>query len=130
MSAKILIVDDSGLSRRTLKRILEASRYEVTEATDGMSALERYFVDRPTIVFLDLTMEGLTGPEVLRKLREMDPDVKVVVATADIQESTHDMAADAGASGYVTKPFAADQVISAIEQVLAGGGNANHRPTK
>jgi len=91
MSGKILIVDDSALSRRTLRRILESAGYEVVEAHDGMAALEMYFLEKPGMVLLDLVMKGMYGLDVLVKLREMDHDARVVVASADIQSSTRKM---------------------------------------
>lgn len=126
MTAKILIVDDSALSRRTLRRMLESSGYEVIEAQDGISALERYYVDRPQLVMLDLTMEGIHGLDVLRKIREVDSGANVIVASADIQASTRAMAEAAGACGYLTKPFAADEVLKIVGRVLAGGENVAH----
>jgi two-component system chemotaxis response regulator CheY len=118
---KILIVDDSALSRRTLRRILEAANYEVIEADDGMTALEAYFLEKPNLVLLDLVMKGMYGLEVLVKLREMDPKVRVVVASADIQSSTRTMVDEAGALGFINKPFVAEQVITAVEAALAEG---------
>src|SRR5262245_4197436 len=72
MNSRILVVDDSALSRRRLRQILEAAGYEVAEADDGLSALERYFIDKPDVVLLDLVMKGMYGLEVLAKLRELD----------------------------------------------------------
>ena len=88
MSEKILIVDDSALSRRTLRRILEAAGYSVVEAAEGMAALEMYFIEKPRAVMLDLVMKGMYGLDVLTKLREMDHDARVIIASADIQSST------------------------------------------
>ncbi len=65
MSAKILVVDDSGLARRSTRRVLEAAGYEVVEADEGLSALERYFVEKPAVVLLDLVMKGMYGLDVL-----------------------------------------------------------------
>ena len=121
MSAKILIVDDSALSRRTLRRILESAGYEVMEADDGMTALEMYFLEKPGLVLLDLVMKGLYGLDVLVKLREMDPKALVVVASADIQSSTRTMVDEAGALGFINKPFIAEQVIATVEAALAEG---------
>ena len=121
MSQKILIVDDSALSRRTLRRILETAGYEAVEADDGMNALEMYFLEKPSLVLLDLVMKGMYGLEVLAKLREMDPKAMVVVASADIQSSTRNMADEAGALGFIHKPFVPEQVISAVEAALAEG---------
>jgi two-component system chemotaxis response regulator CheY len=119
--AKILIVDDSNLSRRILRRILEPAGHVVIEAEDGMTALERYFLEQPDMVLLDMTMKGMHGIDVLTKLRELDPGARVVVATADIQSSTRSMVHDAGSSGFICKPFQEEQVLTAVRSVLAGG---------
>lgn len=124
MSRKILIVDDSALSRRTLRRIVESAGYEVVEADDGMSALEVYFLEKPGLVLLDLVMKGMYGLDVLAKLREMDPKALVVVASADIQSSTRKMADEAGALGFIHKPFVPEQVIAAVETALAEGATS------
>ena len=73
MTGKILLVDDSGLARRSTRAMLEGAGYEVVEAEDGMAALERYFVEKPDVVLLDLVMKGMYGLDVLAKLRELDP---------------------------------------------------------
>ena len=124
MNPKILIVDDSALSRRTLRRIVESAGYEVVEADDGMAALEIYFLEKPRLVLLDLVMKGMYGLDVLLKLREMDPQVRVVVASADIQSSTRQMADEAGALGFINKPFVPEQVISAVQSALAEGATS------
>ena len=121
MKSKILIVDDSALSRRTLRRILETAGYEVVEADDGMTALEVYFLEKPRLVLLDLVMKGMYGIDVLVKLREMDQQVRVVVASADIQSSTRKMVDEAGALGFIHKPFIPEQVVAAVETALAEG---------
>jgi two-component system chemotaxis response regulator CheY len=123
MSVKILIVDDSALSRRTLRRIVETAGYEVVEAGDGMTALEVYFLEKPALVLLDLVMKGMYGLDVLVKLREMDPQAQVVVASADIQSSTRKMVDEAGAQGFINKPFVSEQVIAAVEAALAEGAS-------
>lgn len=125
--AKILIVDDSALSRRMLRRILESATHEVIEAADGTAALERYELDRPHVVFLDMTMEGMSGLDVLTRLREHDPQARVIIATADIQEPTRRLVMEAGAAAFLNKPFAAERVLAALDQVLAGGGHVAHR---
>jgi two-component system chemotaxis response regulator CheY len=121
MMAKILLVDDSNLSRRILRRILEPTGHQIFEATDGMAAIERYFLDQPDLVLLDMTMSGMHGLDVLSKLREMDAAVRVIVATADIQSSTRTMVQEGGGVGFVTKPFVEEHVLSAVNAVLAGG---------
>lgn len=121
MSPKILIVDDSALSRRTLRRILESASYEVVEADDGMAALELYFLEKPGLVLLDLVMKGMYGLDVLIKLREMDQEARVVVASADIQSSTRKLVEEAGALGFIQKPFIHEEVIDAVETAIVKG---------
>lgn len=121
--AKILIVDDSGMSRRSLRRILESAGHDVVEAQDGISALELYFIDKPNLVLLDLTMSGMYGVDVLTKLREMDPAAQVIIASADIQSSTRELVEAGGAQAFIHKPFSVDQVLTAVNAVLKEARN-------
>ena len=120
MKGKVLIVDDSSLARRTCRQLLESEGYEVLEATDGLSALERYFLERPDLVLLDLVMRGMYGLEVLEKLRELNPEVKVVVVSADVQTSSHELVEQAGGKAFVNKPFDREQLLGTVQSVLAG----------
>jgi two-component system chemotaxis response regulator CheY len=121
MTRKILIVDDSALARRTLRQILESADCQVAEAEDGLSALERYFLDKPDVVFLDLVMRGMYGLDVLNKLRELDPGAKVVVVSADVQTSSQELVEQAGALAFVTKPFDRAEILHCLNTALAGG---------
>ncbi len=123
--ANILVIDDSALSRRILRRILESQGHAVREADDGMVALEQYLLEQPDLVLLDMTMRGMHGLDVLGKLRELNPQARVIVATADIQRSTRELVDAAGGSGFVSKPFDAERVLSAVNTVLNGGGAWN-----
>lgn len=125
MNARILVVDDSSLARRTLRQILESVGHTVEEATNGAEALEKYFLNRPDLVFLDMVMEHMSGIEVLVKLREMDPKVRVILATADIQSATRSEAEEKGACDVINKPFTRDRVLSALVNVLEGGTSCN-----
>lgn len=118
MKAKVLIVDDSSLARRTVRQLLEQMGHEVEEASDGAQALERYFINRPALVILDMVMNGMYGLEVLAKLRELNPAVRVIIATADIQKSTHEQARAAGAFAVVNKPLNRDQLEKTIAEAL------------
>lgn len=120
MKAKVLIVDDSALARRTLRQILETAGCEVAEAEDGLSALERYFLEKPDVVLLDLVMRGMYGLDVLEKLREMDPSAKVVVVSADVQTSSHELVDRAGAKAFINKPFDREEILGTLDAVLAG----------
>lgn len=120
MSPKVLLVDDSGLARRGTRRVLEEAGYTVVEAEDGLSALERFSIEKPDVVLLDLVMKGMYGLDVLAKLRELDPAARVIVVSADIQTSSREMVQAGGASGFISKPAAPGQVVGMVEQVLKG----------
>ena len=119
--SKILVVDDSGLARRRARAILEGAGYEVVEAEDGMAALESYFVSKPDVVLLDLVMKGMYGLDVLTKLREIDRGARVIVVSADVQSSSHELVSQAGAAGFVTKPLDADDILPLVRSTLDGG---------
>ena len=116
---KIMVVDDSGYARRVHRGILESSGHSVIEASTGMGAIETYFLNRPDVVLLDLSMEDMNGLDVLRKLREMEPDVRIIVVSADVQRTTEQMVAEAGAR-FLAKPANADALLSAVRTLLEG----------
>lgn len=122
MKQRILIVDDSALARRNLRHVLEPAGYEVVEAEDGLVALERYFLEKPDIVMLDLVMKGMYGLDVLKKILELDPAARVLVVSADVQSSSHEMALEAGARGFVSKPFERENILRAIEAAVVEVG--------
>lgn len=122
MSGKVLVVDDSSLARRNSRRILESAGFEVDEAEDGLTALERYYVQRPAVVILDLVMKGMYGLDVLAKIREMDPDARVIVVSADVQTSSRELVETGGAVGFLNKPVDAESLLSAVRRAVQERG--------
>jgi two-component system chemotaxis response regulator CheY len=118
--AKILIVDDSGHSRRVLRRVLDPEGHVITEAADGDSALEQYFLDKPDLVLLDLVMQGMYGIDVLARMRQLDAQARVIVVSADVQRSTHALVKQEGACAFIIKPFSPEQLIEAVNAALGG----------
>lgn len=121
MKAKILVVDDSGLARRLIRKIVEDLGHEVEEASDGATALERYVLNRHDVVILDLLMHGMYGAEVLQKFKELNPDLPVIIVSADIQRTTRDQVKEIGASAMVNKPVTKEQIEEVLGAVLSGG---------
>ena len=120
MNVKVLLVDDSALARRSTRRVLEDAGWQVVEAEDGLSALERFAVEKPDVVLLDLVMKGMYGLDVLAKLREMDPSARVIVVSADVQNSSRDLVQAGGAAGFLNKPVSPGQIVQMVEQVMKG----------
>jgi two-component system chemotaxis response regulator CheY len=125
MKGKILIVDDSGLARRLTRKYLEELGYEVEEATDGAQALERYALNRHDMILLDMVMHGMYGLEVLVKLKELNPELRVIVVTADIQKTTREQVRAAGAAAVVNKPLSKDELAEVLTTVQNGGAAWN-----
>lgn len=107
------------MSRRILRRILEGAGNDIVEAQDGAEALELFYLEKPQLVFLDLTMKDMYGLDVLAKIRQVDPDARVVIASADIQDQTRDMVREAGANAFVNKPLSEEKVLAALESATA-----------
>ncbi len=125
MKAKVLIVDDSSLARRTMRSMLEDLGNSVEDASDGAMALEKFFVSPPDIVILDLVMTGMYGVDVLIKMRELNPAARVIIATADVQQSTSDQVRAAGAKGILNKPVTREKLKTILDIVLQGGEQWN-----
>jgi two-component system chemotaxis response regulator CheY len=115
---KIMIIDDSSLSRRLLRKILDPAGYQVVEISDAAGALAALPIEKPDLVMLDLVMPEIYGLDLLAQLRAIDSHVRVVIATADVQTSTKEMAVNAGVAGYVNKPFVPAQVMDAVKGAL------------
>lgn len=115
---KILLIDDSSLSRNILKRALGPD-HQFFEAEDGMRGIELYYIEQPDLVFLDLTMPGANGLEILEQLHSVNPKVRVIIGTADIQEFSRARAVELGASAYLNKPFTMESVKDVVRQVMS-----------
>jgi CheY-like chemotaxis protein len=119
-AARILIVEDHPTMREAMRLVLEGEGFEIDEAADGLSALERIRQDVPDLVFLDLHIPGTSGAEVLSAVKA-DPataGVRVIVVTADGEEGRVPAMA-MGADEYFTKPFSPITLLKTVERVLA-----------
>jgi len=118
MKSRVLIVDDSMMSRRIIRGILEAAGHLVTEAVDGAAGIERYSLEKPDLVVLDLVMSGIPGLDVLQSLREIDGQAKVLIVTSDTQTATRKMAERAGSCGFLVKPVTRDGLTDLVNSIL------------
>jgi two-component system chemotaxis response regulator CheY len=116
---KFLVVDDSGLSRKMARTALQQLGHTVVEAPDGAAALERYVLEKPDFVLLDLVMPGMSGFDVLVHLRALDPAARVIVCTADIQSTSRERVQRDGALGVLNKPVNIDQISAKLNEILA-----------
>ena len=118
MRAKILVVDDEVGPRESLRMILNLD-HDVRLASSGPQALEMIKEERPDVVFLDIRMPHMDGTEVLRRIKQMAPEVEVAMITAYGTVSTAQNAIRLGALDYITKPFSTAEVREVVTRALA-----------
>ena len=120
---KIVIADDHPIVRAGLKQILaDASDIEVVaEAGDGHEILKRIRKGNVDVVLLDLSMPGLMGLDALKQMNAENPKLPILVLSMHPEEQYAIRALKAGASGYLTKAAAPEQLIGAIRKVYRGG---------
>ena len=118
----LLLVDDHEVVRTGLKTFLESQgRFQVVaEAASGLEAIQRTLETNPSIVLMDISMPGMDGLEATRQLKKMCPASQVLALTVhDDKHYFMEMLA-AGASGYLTKQAAADELVAAIDAIAEG----------
>ena len=117
----ILVADDDGSLRRVLEFQLRENGYEVLTASDGLNALEIFTAREVSCLITDLRMPGLSGLELLRRVRAINRDIPVIIITAFGEVETAVEAMRAGAFDYITKPFNREQILLTIGKALAFG---------
>jgi two-component system, response regulator PdtaR len=118
---KILIVDDESLVRKSLSRACRSKTHEVIEAVDGSEGLAKWREADPDLVFLDVLMPGLSGPEVLREIGHTTR-AKVILMSAYSGEHNIVTAQQMGADIFIPKPFEdIFQVVQKAEELVRGG---------
>jgi two-component system chemotaxis response regulator CheY len=123
--SKILIVDDSATIRKMVRASLRGlENAEFVEAGNGLEAIEQIALGPVALIILDLNMPDMHGVDVLKFLRRHQgcADVPVVVLTTRGDDSSRETAMGAGASQYLTKPFAPQVLLAAARDLLAGAG--------
>jgi len=120
--ARVLLVDDHALLRTGVANIInqEPDLRVVTEAGNGIEAVEAYEHHRPDVALLDLRMPVMEGVEAVRQIRQRDPNARVIVLTTYDTDDEISSALKAGAKAYVLKDISADGLIACIRDVLAG----------
>jgi two-component system, OmpR family, response regulator MprA len=127
MSERVLIVEDDRAVRRMLERSLAKEGFEVSAAADGAAALTLSERSIPDLVVLDVSMPGLSGIDVCRRLRQngMQGGVLMLTARDAIEDRVRGL--DAGADDYVVKPFAIEEVVARLRALTRRGEDRSTR---
>lgn len=110
---KILIVDDEPLVRKSLSRACASKGHQVLEAQDGHEGLQKWITEKPEIVFLDVLMPGLSGPQVLKEIGAQKTG-KVILMSAYSGEHNIQTAHQIGADLFIAKPF--DDIFEIVKR--------------
>lgn len=116
--SKLLIVDDEIDVREFAKRFFEKRGIDVSTASGGKEALEIISKDAPDLVLLDIQMEELSGIDVLKKLRDGQNNVKVIMVTGTEDPAIIDEANSLGVKGYVHKPLVLEELEKIVMEEL------------
>jgi CheY-like chemotaxis protein len=117
---QVLVVDDEEMALILVKQLLTTAGYHVTTAQSGFECLD-LFRRRPLayqLVILDLTMPFMDGEETFNRLREIRPDVPVMLCTGFIQNDRLERLMTAGLSGFLRKPFAPDEIAAQVKAIM------------
>jgi Response regulator containing CheY-like receiver, AAA-type ATPase, and DNA-binding domains len=121
---KVLVVDDTKNIRTLLTTCLEINDYEVTTANSGQQAIELFKNQEFDLAFLDIKMPEISGTEVLRRIRELNIDIPVVIMTAFATVKNAVECTKLGAVAYLQKPFTAEKVKSVLAEMFDYDHNA------
>lgn len=115
-----LVIDDDRLVRRFARRVLSAAGFRVLEAEDGLDGVEllKSSVDEIHVVLLDIYMPRMAGPEAFREIRKIAPDMPVILTSGFPKEETMVSFAGHRVSGYLPKPYTADQLLDLLDATV------------
>lgn len=115
---KVLVVDDQNGIRILLMEVFSSEGYTTFQAANGKMALEIVRSDSPDLVLLDMKIPGMDGLEILKHIKELNPDIKVIMMTAYGELDMIKEAMDLGALMHFTKPFDIDEMRAAVNMHL------------
>ena len=115
---KFLVVDDEKGVSDQLRDFFGKRGYNVFAATSGDEALRLVKKEKPNIVILDIVMVGMTGIEVLRETKKINPKIRVIMLTALEDDKTRSICKELGASAYITKPYNFEDVLKAARKLV------------
>ncbi len=117
---KILAVDDSASVRQMVAFTLQGAGFEVVDAVDGKDGLAKAGVDKFDMIITDLNMPNLDGIEMITEIRKLPgcSFIPILMLTTESQAEKKDAGKKAGATGWIVKPFNADQLIAVIRRLV------------
>ncbi len=120
MSKSVLVVDDSGTMRTILTQSLQLSGMELvmTQAQDGVDAMEKFHSASFDLVITDINMPRMNGIGLITEIRKINSSIPIIVVTTESKDAMKQEAFQLGASGWITKPFKPAQIISLVKELF------------
>jgi len=122
INGSVLVIDDEEMVRDVVAAILESEEIKVLVASDGLSGIEIYrsHVNEIAVVLLDLSMPGIKGEETFRRLKEINPDVRVVLSSGYSEATSVAHFGQGGAAGFIKKPYKGEALLAILRKAAAG----------
>jgi two-component system chemotaxis response regulator CheY len=121
LMATVLVVDDSEFMRRVIRNILEGGGHKVIEARNSEDAVKVFSEQGAEVITMDIVMPETDGIETVKRLRDIDSRVKIIMISALGHQRTVMRALEAGALDFIMKPFTSDDVLESVNAVLQMG---------
>ncbi len=123
MNKRILYIEDNPDNRLLIRRVLQAEGYEVLEAVDGQSGLQRAAEVQPDLILMDINLPEIDGYEVTARLKQLPglSRIPIIAVTANVMKGDREKTLAAGCDGYIQKPIDIDLLPEQIERFLKKG---------
>ena len=120
MSQRILYIEDNPDNRLLIRRVLQAEGYEVLEAVDGQTGMQRAAEARPDLILMDINLPEIDGYEVTARLKQLPglSRIPIIAVTANVMKGDREKTLAAGCDGYIQKPIDIDLLPGQIERFL------------
>ena len=120
MNKTVLLVEDNPHNRKIFSGMLAHAGFRVVEAEDGYQALEKVKTEKPDLILMDLSIPGVDGWEVTRRLKSLEQSkgIPIIALTAHAMRGDEERAIQAGCDGYLAKPISPKKVVEEVKRYL------------
>lgn len=116
--AKVMTVEDSGLIRSIIRKILVSEGHDVVEVSSGKDAIVKYETEKPDLIFMDINLPDISGLDATKEILDFDKNAKIIICTIVDKEEYKNKANELGAKEYLIKPFSKKEIIDVLRAYL------------
>ncbi|MGM5482513.1 MAG: response regulator [Nanobdellota archaeon] len=116
--AKVMTVEDSGLIRSIMRKILVSEGHEIVEVPSGKDGIIKYESEKPDLVFMDINLPDISGLDATKEIIDFDPEAKIVMCTIVDKDEYREKAKELGALSYLVKPFSKNEIVDVLRKYL------------